>query len=143
MEFLDIQVDPIKGVNMLAFMTHKDVDATRTISNHLIEVIGVLGIEAVGPSFLSELRAVISFDGLWEHIQDQEAMDGKPVLILNASNELWAKAREVVQDLRYLDLWRAMLTKAIEIFEDQDGGFDQRLLIWRDEDQDSERVVVC
>lgn len=52
-----------EGVNMLAVMTHDDVDATRTVSNHLIEVIEVLGIEAVRQSLLSELRAVISFDG--------------------------------------------------------------------------------
>ncbi|MCO5588461.1 hypothetical protein L7F22_042417 [Adiantum nelumboides] len=51
-----------EGVNMLAVMCHEDVDATRTISNHLIEVIEVLGIEAVRQSLLSELRIVISFD---------------------------------------------------------------------------------
>ena len=34
-----------EGVNMLAMMFHGYVDATRTTSNHLIEVIEVLGIE--------------------------------------------------------------------------------------------------
>ena len=34
-----------EGVNMLAMMFHGDVDATRTTSNHWIEVIEVLGIE--------------------------------------------------------------------------------------------------
>eukprot|EP01018_Ginkgo_biloba_P010814 Gb_06029 [translate_table: standard] len=52
-----------EGVNMLAVMCHEDVDATRTTSNHLIEVIEVLGIEAVRRSLLDELRVVISFDG--------------------------------------------------------------------------------
>ncbi|MQM10300.1 hypothetical protein Taro_043192 [Colocasia esculenta] len=52
-----------EGVNLLAVMCHEDVDATRTTSNHLIEVIEVLGIEAVRRSLLDELRAVISFDG--------------------------------------------------------------------------------
>ena len=52
-----------KGVNMLAVMCHEDVDATRTTSNHLIEVIEVLGIEAVRKALLDELRVVISFDG--------------------------------------------------------------------------------
>ncbi|KAH9322462.1 hypothetical protein KI387_017101, partial [Taxus chinensis] len=52
-----------EGVNMLAVMCHEDVDATRTTSNHLIEVIEVLGIEAVRKSLLDELRVVISFDG--------------------------------------------------------------------------------
>ncbi|KAF3333639.1 DNA-directed RNA polymerase II subunit 1-like protein [Carex littledalei] len=52
-----------EGVNLLAVMCHEDVDPTRTTSNHLIEVIEVLGIEAVRRSLLDELRVVISFDG--------------------------------------------------------------------------------
>ncbi|CAL4887703.1 unnamed protein product [Urochloa decumbens] len=51
------------GVNLLAVMCHEDVDATRTTSNQLIEVIEVLGIEAVRRALLDELRGVISFDG--------------------------------------------------------------------------------
>uniref|UniRef100_A0A803NGC0 DNA-directed RNA polymerase subunit n=1 Tax=Cannabis sativa TaxID=3483 RepID=A0A803NGC0_CANSA len=47
----------------LTFMCHEDVDSKRTTSNHLIEVIEVLGIEAVRRSLLDELRVVISFDG--------------------------------------------------------------------------------
>ena len=35
----------IEGVNMLPLMCRGDVDATRTTSNHLIEVVEVLGIE--------------------------------------------------------------------------------------------------
>lgn len=34
------------GVALLAVMAHPDVDPTRTVSNHLIEIIDVLGIEA-------------------------------------------------------------------------------------------------
>jgi DNA-directed RNA polymerase II subunit RPB1 len=52
-----------EGVNLLAVMCHEDVDDKRTTSNHLIEVIEVLGIEAVRRSLLDELRVVISFDG--------------------------------------------------------------------------------
>ncbi|TVU25187.1 hypothetical protein EJB05_27675, partial [Eragrostis curvula] len=52
-----------EGVNLLAVMCHEDVDATRTKSNHLVEVIEVLGIEAVRRALLDELREVISFDG--------------------------------------------------------------------------------
>ncbi|CAD6229869.1 unnamed protein product [Miscanthus lutarioriparius] len=52
-----------KGVNLLAVMCHEDVDATRTTSSHLTEVIEVLGIEAVRRALFDELRAVISFDG--------------------------------------------------------------------------------
>ncbi|GER30894.1 DNA-directed RNA polymerase [Striga asiatica] len=52
-----------EGVNLLAAMSHEDVDPTRTRSNHLVEIIEVLGIEAVRRALLDELRAVISFDG--------------------------------------------------------------------------------
>ncbi len=45
---------------MLAF---PGVDHTRTISNHLIETIEVLGIEAVRMTLLKEMRNVIEFDG--------------------------------------------------------------------------------
>jgi len=52
-----------EGVNLLEVMNHEDVDFTRTTSNHLIEVIQVLGIEAVRNQLLKELRGVIEFDG--------------------------------------------------------------------------------
>lgn len=39
------------------------VDHTRTTSNHLIEIISVLGIEAVRAALLKEVRNVIEFDG--------------------------------------------------------------------------------
>jgi DNA-directed RNA polymerase II subunit RPB1 len=52
-----------EGVNLLEVMAHPDVDFTRTTSNHLIEVIQVLGIEAVRNTLLRELRGVIEFDG--------------------------------------------------------------------------------
>jgi DNA-directed RNA polymerase II subunit RPB1 len=52
-----------EGVNLLEVLCNDDVDASRTTSNHLIEVIEVLGIEAVRRTLLHELREVLSFDG--------------------------------------------------------------------------------
>ncbi|CAM0951685.1 unnamed protein product [Alopecurus aequalis] len=52
-----------EGVNLLEVLCNADVDASRTTSNHLIEVIEVFGIEAVRQTLLHELRQVISFDG--------------------------------------------------------------------------------
>ena len=52
-----------EGVNLLQVMNHEDVDFTRTTTNHLIEAIQVLGIEAVRNTLLKELRGVIEFDG--------------------------------------------------------------------------------
>lgn len=52
-----------EGVNLLEVLCHPDVDATRTVSNHLVEVIDVLGIEAARGALLKEVRGVIEFDG--------------------------------------------------------------------------------
>jgi DNA-directed RNA polymerase II subunit RPB1 len=52
-----------EGCNLLEVMAHPDVDFSRTTSNHLVEVITVLGIEAVRNALLKELRGVIEFDG--------------------------------------------------------------------------------
>lgn len=52
-----------EGVNLLEVMCHEEVDYRRVQSNHLCEVIEVLGIEATRNSLLRELRNVIEFDG--------------------------------------------------------------------------------
>ena len=44
-------------------LSHPEVDATRTVSNHLVEIIDVLGIEAARLALLREMRGVIEFDG--------------------------------------------------------------------------------
>ena len=41
-----------EGVNLAAVMTHPDVDARRTISNDILEVMATLGIEAARNSLL-------------------------------------------------------------------------------------------
>nr|ABA64469.1 DNA-dependent RNA polymerase II largest subunit [Glaucocystis nostochinearum] len=52
-----------EGCNLLEVMSCQDVDHTRTTSNDIVEIIQVLGIEAVRQAALKELRDVISFDG--------------------------------------------------------------------------------
>ena len=51
------------GTNLMGVLGVDFIDATRTVSNDIIEVFVVLGIEGVRASILSELRNVISFDG--------------------------------------------------------------------------------
>ena len=50
------------GTNLMSVLGVDYVDATRTISNNIVEVFFVLGIEDVRGAILSELRNVISFD---------------------------------------------------------------------------------
>ncbi len=51
------------GTNLMGVLGVDFIDHTRTVSNDIIEVFVVLGIEGVRASILSELRNVISFDG--------------------------------------------------------------------------------
>ena len=51
------------GTNLMAVLGVDYVDATRTVSNDIVEVFVVLGIEGVRGAILGELRNVISFDG--------------------------------------------------------------------------------
>lgn len=53
-----------EGVNLLNVMCHPDVDYTRTVSNHLIEIIDVLGIEAARNALMKvpTITASISYD---------------------------------------------------------------------------------
>ena len=52
-----------EGVNLQGVLCHPDVDCRRTVSNHPVEVMEVLGIEACRNSVLHEMRRVIEFDG--------------------------------------------------------------------------------
>jgi DNA-directed RNA polymerase II subunit RPB1 len=52
-----------EGVNLMQVLYHPSVDHVRTTSNHIVEIIEVLGIEAARNSLLHELKSVIEFDG--------------------------------------------------------------------------------
>jgi len=60
---IDENVLETDGTNLVAVFGVDEIDATRTISNDIVEVFRVLGIEGVRGAILSELRSVISFDG--------------------------------------------------------------------------------
>ncbi|KAF6257604.1 hypothetical protein COO60DRAFT_1622218 [Scenedesmus sp. NREL 46B-D3] len=52
-----------EGVNLMGVLPQPNVDASRTMSNDLIEIIQDLGVEACRQALLRELRNVIEFDG--------------------------------------------------------------------------------
>ncbi|KAF8072459.1 NRPB1 [Scenedesmus sp. PABB004] len=52
-----------EGVNLMGVLPVPGVDASRTMSNDLIEIIQDLGVEACRAALLRELRNVIEFDG--------------------------------------------------------------------------------
>ena len=53
------------GTNLLAALSFPSVDHTRTVSNDIVEIIQVLGIEAVRLAILKELRYVLSVYGIY------------------------------------------------------------------------------
>lgn len=52
-----------EGSALLDVMAVEEVDDTRTISNHIVHIFHILGIEAARQALLNEVRTVISFDG--------------------------------------------------------------------------------
>lgn len=52
-----------EGSNLIGSMKIKGIDHTRTISNNILEINEVFGIEAARQALLNELRSVLSFDG--------------------------------------------------------------------------------
>lgn len=52
-----------EGVNLAAVLAHEEVDSSRTISNDVVEIFTVLGIEAAREALMLEIGNVISFDG--------------------------------------------------------------------------------
>jgi DNA-directed RNA polymerase II subunit RPB1 len=52
-----------EGSNLVETMSVSTIDHTKTISNNVIEIYEVFGIEAARQSLLNELRTVLSFDG--------------------------------------------------------------------------------
>jgi DNA-directed RNA polymerase II subunit RPB1 len=51
------------GTNLLEVLCEEHIDFTRTVSNDIVEIIQVLGVEAVRAALLNELRHVLMFDG--------------------------------------------------------------------------------
>lgn len=52
-----------EGTNLIDTMENDSIDHTRTISNNVIEIYEIFGIEAARQALLNELRTVLSFDG--------------------------------------------------------------------------------
>jgi len=61
----DIWVLDTVGTNMMSVLALDYIDPTRTISNDIVEVYGVLGIEAARQTIYNELAEVIEFDGTY------------------------------------------------------------------------------
>jgi DNA-directed RNA polymerase II subunit RPB1 len=61
----DIWVLDTVGTNMLDILALDYIDASRVVSNDIVEVYNILGIEAARQTILNELVEVISYDGTY------------------------------------------------------------------------------
>jgi DNA-directed RNA polymerase II subunit RPB1 len=52
-----------EGANLLETFTFKHIDHTKSVSNNIIEIYEIFGIEAARQSLLNEMKMVLSFDG--------------------------------------------------------------------------------
>jgi len=61
----DVYLIETDGVALMKILDYEKVDYKRTISNDIIEILKVLGIEAVRQSLINELRFVLGSYGIY------------------------------------------------------------------------------
>eukprot|EP00180_Rhodochaete_pulchella_P001454 Plantae.Rhodophyta-Rhodochaete_pulchella.ctg227.p1 GENE.Plantae.Rhodophyta-Rhodochaete_pulchella.ctg227~~Plantae.Rhodophyta-Rhodochaete_pulchella.ctg227.p1 ORF type:complete len:1671 (-),score=231.97 Plantae.Rhodophyta-Rhodochaete_pulchella.ctg227:2291-6790(-) len=103
-----------EGVNLIAVMAHKDVDHTRTISNHVTEMFDVLGIEGVRASLLNEIRGVISFDGSYVNYRHLAILAD----VMTFMGSLMPITRHGVNRIESGPLMRCSFEKTADILQD-------------------------
>ena len=122
-----------EGVNFLEVMNHEDVDFTRTTSNHLIEVIQVLGIEAVRNTLLKELRGVIEFDGSYVNYRHLAIL----VEVMTYRGHLMSITRHGINRVETGPLMRCSFEETVDIlleaaaFSERDGmnGLSENIML--------------
>ena len=122
-----------EGVNLLEVMNNEDVDFTRTTSNHLIEVIQVLGIEAVRNTLLKELRGVIEFDGSYVNYRHLAIL----VEVMTYRGHLMSITRHGINRVETGPLMRCSFEETVDIlleaaaFSERDGmnGLSENIML--------------
>ena len=100
-----------EGCNLREVMNHPDVDHSRTLSNHLIEVLEVLGIEAVRNALLKELRGVIEFDGSYVNYRHLAIL----VEVMTYRGHLMAITRHGINRVETGPLMRCSFEETVDI----------------------------
>lgn len=87
------------------------VDYTRTVSNHMPEIISVLGIEAARAALLREIRGVIEFDGSYVNYRHLAAL----VDTMTARGHLTAITRHGINRTDSSPLHQASFEETVDI----------------------------
>jgi len=102
------------GTNLMAVLGVDYVDATRTISNDIVEVFMVLGIEGVRHSILRELRNVISFDGSYVNYRHLATL----VDVMTMHGHLMAVDRHGINRVESGPLLRCSFEETVDMLND-------------------------
>ena len=102
------------GTNLMSVLGVDYIDATRTISNDIVEVFVVLGIEGVRGAILSELRNVISFDGSYVNYRHLACL----VDVMTMHGHLMAIDRHGINRVDSGPLLRCSFEETVDMFMD-------------------------
>jgi len=102
------------GTNLMSVLGVDYVDATRTISNDIVEVFTVLGIEGVRAAILSELRNVISFDGSYVNYRHLACL----VDVMTMHGHLMAVDRHGINRVESGPLLRCSFEETVDMLND-------------------------
>jgi DNA-directed RNA polymerase II subunit RPB1 len=102
------------GTNLMSVLGVDYVDATRTISNDIVEVFMVLGIEGVRAAILSELRNVISFDGSYVNYRHLACL----VDVMTMHGHLMAVDRHGINRVESGPLLRCSFEETVDVLND-------------------------
>jgi len=102
------------GTNLMTVLGVDFVDATRSISNDIVEVFVSLGIEGVRGALLSELRNVISFDGSYVNYRHLACL----VDVMTMQGHLMAIDRHGINRVDSGPLLRASFEETVDMLMD-------------------------
>lgn len=102
------------GTNLMSVLGIDYVDASRTISNDIVEVFMVLGIEGVRAAILSELRNVISFDGSYVNYRHLATL----VDVMTMHGHLMAVDRHGINRVESGPLLRCSFEETVDMLND-------------------------
>lgn len=102
------------GINLKEVLTVDHVDASRTSSNSIVEIMETLGIEAARAALLRELRNVIEFDGSYVNFRHLALLCD----VMTAKGSLMAITRHGINRAETGALMRCSFEETVEILVD-------------------------
>lgn len=100
------------GTNLAEVMTFPQVDHTSTVSNDLVEMFQVLGIEGARACLFNELRGVLSFDGAYVNYRHIAALADS----MTYGGYLMAVSRHGINKGESGPMLRASFEETVEVF---------------------------